>query len=101
MFEADQLRHFDYEEPERSKPQRFEPNSEEHEHYGSMVLRHFNLTELDREGPRHVDLAGALHFDYVVLDGEDPRRFDSAEPLDLVEEVDCPYFEIFLACLDL
>ena len=84
-FETDQLRHFNSEESERSD---------------SMELRHFDLSELDREGRRRFDLAGTLHFDYVVLDREDLRRFDSSEPLDLVAEVHCPYFEIFLFCLD-
>ena len=37
-FEAYELCHFDSEEPECSEPQRFEPDSEEPEHSGSMVL---------------------------------------------------------------
>ena len=72
--------HFDSEEPARSELQRFEPDSEELEHSSSMVLRYFDLPELDREESRRFDSAGALYFDYVVLDGEDPRCFDLVEP---------------------
>ena len=39
--------------------------------------RHFDLPEPDQEGPRRFDLAGALHFDYVVLECEEQRRIDS------------------------
>ena len=87
-FEADQLR------------QRFDSIGLRHFVLLELELRHFDLPELDREGPRRFDSVGALHYDYVVLAGENPRRFDSAESIDLVVEVDCSYFGIFLFCID-